>query len=74
MLYLFFGTVFILLVLVLGLCPIKTRFYAEWAEQLSKLLLSAQNVDIPDAGPAPAATETAAAPIKPAYPGNAFSY
>lgn len=56
--------------------PIKTKIYAEWAEQLSKHLLSAQNVDIPDAGPASAATEAAAtaAAIKPAYPGNDLSY
>lgn len=35
-----------------------------------------QNVDIPDAGSASAATETAAtaAAIKPAYPGNDLGY
>jgi len=56
--------------------PHKNKINAEWAEQLGKHMLSTQNVDIPDAGSASAATETAAtaAAIKPAYPGNDLGY
>jgi len=56
--------------------PHKNEINAEWAEQLGKHTLSAQNVDIPDAGSASAAAEaaTTAAAIKPAYPGNDLSY
>ena len=72
-LYFSYVTVFIVFS-VRCLYPIKIN--AEWAEQLSKHTLSAQNVDIPDAGPASAAAEAAAtaATIKPAYPGNDLSY